>query len=269
MGLETGDQIGDLVPANPPGSDPKAQGDDHLRLIKTCVQGSLGLMIDFWTIPTVGPGLRQRNSANDGDINLINFLSGDLAIEIGEAGVLVAVFDDFQAGGSITGGTIRSIGQLTVDAGGANITGTLTLDGQLNVLNNGITSAGLITVIAGGVTLQADDLTVQLGNVIANQGGYNTTMPSDTAAFSVKMNRSGANAGNMMQTENNNAAATYRPLGTFEHRDNGDIGIGNTTPLSNDFVITETSIRLANMPTSSAGLQPGELFNQGGFVHIV
>ncbi|MEH6435776.1 hypothetical protein [Massilia sp. DD77] len=34
MGLETGDYISDLVDTNPTPGDPKAQGDDHLRLIK-------------------------------------------------------------------------------------------------------------------------------------------------------------------------------------------------------------------------------------------
>lgn len=40
MALETGDFIGDLSPADPPASDPKSQGDDHLRLIKKVVQQS-------------------------------------------------------------------------------------------------------------------------------------------------------------------------------------------------------------------------------------
>ncbi len=46
MGLETGTRIEDLVASNPLGTDPKAQGDDHLRLLKACVQGSL---------PALGP----------------------------------------------------------------------------------------------------------------------------------------------------------------------------------------------------------------------
>lgn len=42
MALETGDYINDLVVTNPPGTDPKSQGDDHLRLIKDTLQNSLG-----------------------------------------------------------------------------------------------------------------------------------------------------------------------------------------------------------------------------------
>lgn len=41
MGLETGSYIADLTTTNPTSTDPKSQGDDHLRLIKTAVKGSL------------------------------------------------------------------------------------------------------------------------------------------------------------------------------------------------------------------------------------
>jgi len=34
MGLETGTKLSDLVSTNPTSSDPRGQGDDHLRLIK-------------------------------------------------------------------------------------------------------------------------------------------------------------------------------------------------------------------------------------------
>lgn len=44
MPLETGTTINDLTPSNPPGSDPAGQGDDHIRLIKTCVQGTFPQM---------------------------------------------------------------------------------------------------------------------------------------------------------------------------------------------------------------------------------
>lgn len=40
MALETGNRIEDLVTTNPATGDDISQGDDHLRLIKECVQGS-------------------------------------------------------------------------------------------------------------------------------------------------------------------------------------------------------------------------------------
>lgn len=40
MGLETGTYISDLVATNPVSADPKSQGDDHIRLIKSTVQAT-------------------------------------------------------------------------------------------------------------------------------------------------------------------------------------------------------------------------------------
>lgn len=40
MALETGTYISDLVASNPTSSDPKSQGDDHLRLIKETVKNT-------------------------------------------------------------------------------------------------------------------------------------------------------------------------------------------------------------------------------------
>lgn len=40
MGLESGTYVADLVPTNPAGSDQKAQGDDHIRLIKTVLKNT-------------------------------------------------------------------------------------------------------------------------------------------------------------------------------------------------------------------------------------
>ena len=41
MGLETATYISDLNSSNPASSDPKSQGDDHLRLIKAAIKASL------------------------------------------------------------------------------------------------------------------------------------------------------------------------------------------------------------------------------------
>lgn len=40
MGLETGTFISDLNPANPVSTDPKSQGDDHIRLLKSTVKAT-------------------------------------------------------------------------------------------------------------------------------------------------------------------------------------------------------------------------------------
>lgn len=53
MGLETGNFITDLVATNPPGSDTKSQGDDHIRLLKAVLQGSFPSASKAWYNPTV------------------------------------------------------------------------------------------------------------------------------------------------------------------------------------------------------------------------
>ncbi|MES2148588.1 MAG: hypothetical protein V4508_02235 [Pseudomonadota bacterium] len=56
MALETGTYTSDLVVTNPPGSDPKSQMDDHLRLIKAVIRN---------TIPNLtGPMVRTHTELN-------------------------------------------------------------------------------------------------------------------------------------------------------------------------------------------------------------
>lgn len=59
MGLETGTYISDLVATNPTPDDPKSQGDDHLRLIKSALLQSLGGF----------PGAVQRTGVDGGAAN--------------------------------------------------------------------------------------------------------------------------------------------------------------------------------------------------------
>ena len=63
MGLETGDTIAALNPNWPLGSDPKSQGDDHLRLIKATVVNDVvsrtagGTMLAALVVPAGATGL--------------------------------------------------------------------------------------------------------------------------------------------------------------------------------------------------------------------
>jgi len=53
MGLETGTTIAELNPLWPLGSDPKSQGDDHLRLIKSVVQNDAVVRGDIGAVEIV------------------------------------------------------------------------------------------------------------------------------------------------------------------------------------------------------------------------
>jgi len=59
MGLETGTYISDLVNTNPTSSDPKSQGDDHLRLIKA-------------TILTTFPNINGAMTSTEEELNILD-----------------------------------------------------------------------------------------------------------------------------------------------------------------------------------------------------
>lgn len=51
MGLETGTKLSDLVMTNPTASDPRSQGDDHLRLIKVVLATTMKkILFDVTTV---------------------------------------------------------------------------------------------------------------------------------------------------------------------------------------------------------------------------
>ena len=51
MALENANYIAEMDDNNPPGTDPKSQGDDHLRLTKRCVQNSFGAFVGTTAAP--------------------------------------------------------------------------------------------------------------------------------------------------------------------------------------------------------------------------
>ena len=98
MGLEAANNIGELNPAWPLGSDPKSEGDNHIRLIKSILQASwpIGkiwkstidenpfLHLGFGTWDVLAPGLMLIGSGDNGDGN--DRVGGD---EGGEATVVL------------------------------------------------------------------------------------------------------------------------------------------------------------------------------------
>jgi len=69
MSLEAGNYVNDLVPTNPTGDDFPSQGDDHLRLIKTCLTNSLlnaGSAVMLTPVTSAGTG-NEYTVATDHD----------------------------------------------------------------------------------------------------------------------------------------------------------------------------------------------------------
>ena len=66
MGLETGTYISDLLPQNPPATDPRSQGADHLRLIKAVLKNTF-------------PSIKAAVSASADDLNSIPTIQSTLS----------------------------------------------------------------------------------------------------------------------------------------------------------------------------------------------
>lgn len=80
MSLELASFIKDLVATNPQGTDPKSQGDDHLRLIKGVLQNQFPGFTDGVGITKTETQINSMLAANEGGLGGILFdeLAGDI-----------------------------------------------------------------------------------------------------------------------------------------------------------------------------------------------
>lgn len=75
MGLETASYVSDLVITNPTSNDPKNEGDDHIRLIKTAVKASLPKDLRSVSSPVLGQSLFYNGIAFENRESFITHLS--------------------------------------------------------------------------------------------------------------------------------------------------------------------------------------------------
>lgn len=150
MALETGSHIAELDDTNPPGTDPKSQGDDHLRLVKRCVQGSFpafvgdtatpksvaltedqindaalqseaALIAGPWVLVNAAP-LFGRNAADDASAELVEINAADLVL----------------LGSNLFNGRVQSLTELLFRVGGANIARVIPrADGAMEIRDRG------------------------------------------------------------------------------------------------------------------------------------
>ena len=209
MSLEIGSFIADLTPANPVSNDPVGQGDDHLRLIKTCVQA---------TLPNMGSIFGQVRSI-DVATSLSSTWNTNLIVVSSSATATVVL--TLPPGASITTGFILNFFTLggaaisLVPSGAASINGNASLpipernyafaqyqganvwrggtipngtDGT-SVFGTSVTIAGSLSV-SGAATLNA--LSVSGGTVLNGPATLNTTLSvSGIATFKSAISVSG------------------------------------------------------------------------------
>ncbi|MEO1842178.1 MAG: hypothetical protein ABGY21_11835, partial [Pseudomonadota bacterium] len=79
MGLETGTYIDSLNAANPTATDPKSEGDDHLRLLKSTIKSTLPNVTGAVTATHTELNLLDGVTATTAELNLIDGVTATTA----------------------------------------------------------------------------------------------------------------------------------------------------------------------------------------------
>lgn len=137
MPLESVTHISDLVVTNPTSTDPKSEGDNHLRAIKTA------LKTDFPNIS--GPVTKTHTQLNNALDKTGDTMTGPLAQAAGTAALPSYTF----TGDTNTGIYSPGADQVAVSIGGAQ---ALTIDASRNVLVTGSGGLGYGTGSGGSVS---------------------------------------------------------------------------------------------------------------------
>lgn len=94
MGLETGSFLNDLVVTNPDGADPKSEGDNHLRLIKTLLKATFpGMAGAAWRVQAKSAGYTVVANDNMSIFNCTSALtlSGTAAATLGNQHMVLVI----------------------------------------------------------------------------------------------------------------------------------------------------------------------------------
>lgn len=208
MTVESATYIAQLAPANPGSNDPKSEGDDHLRLIKTVLQAQFPNFGNAAVTPTAA----QVNQLTAGNLTLTapafypNIQFTDTALStwiVGGDGVGAntnfqitlgsTVMLKIDSNGNVSCTGVGSLGYGTGSGGAAvqatNKTGSVTLNtsaGQITMNNAALGSGAVVTfLLINSKIFGPDNLIVSCGGGNATAGTYTVAVDSVTAGQAV------------------------------------------------------------------------------------
>lgn len=137
MPLESGTFVNSLVVTNPTGSDPKNQGDDHLRLVKSTVKNTF-------------PNLDGEVSASQAEINIL----AGATVTTTELNFLSSATSNIQS-------QIDTLTNTKIGNSGADVSGTYTFQGP--TIFTGTANATTKLSISGDFELSGDTVQISEG----------------------------------------------------------------------------------------------------------
>jgi len=158
MGLESASFVNDLVTTNPGATDAKAQGDDHLRLIKAALKSSFPNSTRAFYIPTsvaAATGTVTIAASDQGKITPVSASGASRTVNLpANAGIP----DGFEC---TIFKTDSSANTVTIDLSNLLTASQMHAAGQLLsdlffTMNNTLTVAGSVTSSANFLTVAAD-----------------------------------------------------------------------------------------------------------------
>jgi hypothetical protein len=292
MALETGTYVNDLVITNPTPTDPKSQGDDHLRLIKTVLKDSFsgisgGILIGGTDtgaansyVMTNSPALTKYSNFLTLLLKIANSNTGASVINVdGLGSVSITRTDgsatqanDLRAGQvvilSYISGAFQLVAAATVSVPSANNVAGGTAGAILNQSAPGATqflSLGAANQVVGvnnaGTSLENKTISNGTGAKITNTAGEifisGTTLPSLVVCEQQPSNTPGGTA--------TVGAWTNRVLNTTIYNT-----ISGASLASNVISLPAGTYDIdASMPTSSCQHFQGALYNQTASAFVV
>jgi len=82
VGLETGNYIDSLNAANPTATDPKSEGDDHLRLLKSTIKNTLPNVSGAVTATQAELNLLDGVTATTAELNYVDGVTSNIQTQI-------------------------------------------------------------------------------------------------------------------------------------------------------------------------------------------
>jgi hypothetical protein len=158
MGLETATLIHELDPANPVGaSDPKSQGDDHLRLIKSAIQNTFANVDGAVTSSHTELNLLDGVTTSTAELNFVDGVTSAIQTQMdtklatnGNGSALTNLNASALATGTVAAARLHT----TVDSGTytPTISGTVNLDANTPRVCQWMRIGNVVSV-SGGINL--------------------------------------------------------------------------------------------------------------------